>query len=118
MTKSKLLIGKNIYDSKLIDVWFTSVSYMAIASALNILSKGDYPELILIAVISYFFGVINVVHGTRQPYEYLKNIYVCNQSNLFLKYLFDFLLYTLRTVLIITPIIIWLLEYISDKKLL
>jgi hypothetical protein len=108
MKKSSLTIGKNIHDSKIIDIWFTSIGYMLISSALFLLSKKQGYEILMpSAIISYIFSGIKVIHGTRQPYEYLKNIYF--SKNKYIKTITYLFLFSFRMILIVIPVIIWFL---------
>lgn len=78
---NKLPFFKNIYDSKIIDIWFSSLAYIAISSTLFILFRKNGQFLFAVLVfISYLFAIAKVIHGTRPPYEYLKKIYVNNQN--------------------------------------
>jgi len=99
---------KNVYDSKLVDIWFNSVrnSLWTSAGILVATSTGNIIAWAFTA-ISYVLLATHVAHGTREPYEYLKTIYVYSNPNRFLSMLFDFILFNLRAVLMFIPIAIF-----------
>ncbi|MEH6443033.1 MAG: hypothetical protein V7784_03965 [Oceanospirillaceae bacterium] len=89
------------------DIWFqsvrnslwTSAGMVVAVQTGNIIAWG-------FTIISYLFLATQVTHGTREPYEYLKEIYVYSNSSKFLAVIFDFVLFWLRMSLMVIPILI------------
>jgi len=81
MEVNKKLIFKNIYDSGLVDVWFSGVSYSLATAGFLYMAINNYKGAAVFALISYLFTALKMVHGTHKPYEYLKSIYVYPQTN-------------------------------------
>ncbi|ELZ1717800.1 hypothetical protein SD909_004209 [Vibrio parahaemolyticus] len=100
---------KNIHDSKLVDVWFNSVRNSLWTSAGMVVAVStDNIIAWVFTIISYLFLATQVTHGTREPYEYLKKIYIYDNDGKISKLAFDFLLFNLRFMLMFTPIaLVW-----------
>ena len=114
-TISKRLLFTNIFESGIVDVWFKGVSYALATSAFLYLYFNSSTAALPFAIISYLFTGLQVVHGSRKPYEYLKKIYVYPTSNWFVTNLFYLLFFYVRLQIIISPIQIILLTYESGK---
>jgi hypothetical protein len=67
---------KNIYDSGIIDKWFSNLGNAALSSAAAVAATSGNLLAEAIAFISYLFLAASVSHGTREPYEFFKSIYV------------------------------------------
>ncbi|MEC4090154.1 hypothetical protein [Pseudoalteromonas rubra] len=105
----KGLFLKNIHDSKLVDVWFNSVRNSLWTSAGMVVAVStDNIIAWVFTVISYLFLAIQVTHGTREPYEYLKKIYIYENEGKISSFAFSIILFYLRLSLMLTPIaLVW-----------
>jgi hypothetical protein len=74
--KLKRFFFKNIFDSGVIEVWFKGITYALVTSAFTYLYFKGHSAALPFALLSYLFTGLQVIHGSRKPYEYLKQIYV------------------------------------------
>jgi len=79
----KYSLSKNIYDSGIVDIFFNCIAYSICIAALTLFAlKGNNIHTFSpIIFMGSFFAVIKTTHGTREPYEYLKKVYVYQQEN-------------------------------------
>ncbi|PKF50763.1 MULTISPECIES: hypothetical protein [Vibrionaceae] len=105
----KGLFFKNIHDSKLVDVWFNSVRNSLWTSAGMVVAVSSNNVIAwAFTIISYLFLATQVTHGTREPYEHLKKIYIYDNDGKVSKFVFDFFLFNLRLMLMFIPIaLVW-----------
>lgn len=109
-SRDKRLFFKNVYESGIIDIWFNIVGATLATAAFIYMALKGYNSAILLSTISYFFLITKATHGTRQPYEYLKEIYVYpTDSNKVVSTLFSIFFLYIRLQIIIAPIqiILW-----------
>ena len=109
-TKDKRLFFKNVFDSGIIDIWFNIVGATLATAAFIYMALKGYNSAFLLSTISYLFLITKATHGTRQSYEYLKEIYVypADSNRLVSTAFYGFFLY-FRIQIIIAPIqiILW-----------
>ena len=108
MEVNKKLFFKNVFDSGIVDVWFNGVSYSLVTAGFLYMSINNHKGAAVFALISYLFTVLKVVDGTREPYEYLKAIYVYPQSKWFISYSFYACFLYVRLQIMFAP---WQLIY-------
>lgn len=109
------LIFKNIYDSGIVDVWFSAIAYSLIVTAFVYLSFNGHSEAAPLAIISYMFMSMKIIHGSRAPYEYLKKIYVYSQNNKLISGLFHVSFLYIRIQIIIAPFQVIYWSYSTGK---
>lgn len=113
--KQKRDLLKNILDSGISDIWFNIVTNSLITSAFIYLVFAGYQSALPLALICYFFLILKTIHGTRESYEYLKNIYVYSNDNNFTSIGFNALFWYVRIQIFIAPIEIIILAYSQGK---
>jgi hypothetical protein len=101
---SKKIFFKNIFDSKIIEVWFNSINYALITSAFLYLTLNLHNAFGLFCFISYLFTMTTVTHGTRDSYNHLKYIYVESCKNWFVRSVLYSCVLFIRFQIILTPL--------------
>lgn len=107
MVRPKKHFFGNVFDSGIIEVWFKCIAYALVTSAFGYLYLfKEMKPASFVFVISYVFTAIQVVHGTREPYDKLKLIYVINQSHGFSSFFFEAVFLYIRLQIIISPLLV------------
>ncbi len=99
----------NINDCGIIEVWFSSISYSLVTSMFIYLYLNSYSSAIVFAIISYVFTGIKVIHGTREPYEKLKQTHVRENTSKFISGIYYIFFLYVRIQIMFAPIqvILW-----------
>jgi len=108
----KRLFFKNVFDSGIVEVWFKGITYALVTSAFTFLYLNGHTEALPFALFSYLFTGLQVIHGSRKPYEYLKEIYVYPQGNRVISKLIYALFLYVRLQIIFSPfqVMLWAQE--------
>ena len=113
---NRLPFFKNVFDSGIVEIWFSALGYALVTAGFLFLSYDiGVPGAELIAVISYLFVVVKVTHGTRKPYNYLKDIYVHSNPIWVSKFLLKFSFLIVRIQVFVMPAQIYFLTKNSGK---
>ncbi|WP_036955052.1 MULTISPECIES: hypothetical protein [unclassified Pseudoalteromonas] len=116
MNNQKRYFSKNIFDSGIIEVWFKCIGYALVTSAFAYLYiTKEIKSALFIFSLSYVFTAIQVVQGTRGPYEKLKSIYVYQQSNRLFALIFEGFFLYIRLQIIISPLLVMFWAYENGK---
>ena len=114
MSNGKSII-LNIYESGITEKWFSLMANTLITAAAMIGWWQGSTTATFIATISYLFLMMQSIHGTREPYEYLKLIYVYPESSTFKRLAFDFAFFMFRAHIIISPFALVWWAYSENK---
>jgi len=106
---------KNFYDSGFVEKWFALAGNSLITAAAMVLSTEGSRIAGIFAFISYVCLATLATHGTRGPYEYLKNIYVYPHPDKWHAQVFELLFFIFRFYLITTPMLLVWWAYSSGK---
>ena len=116
MNNQKHYFSKNVFDSGIIDVWFKCISYALVTSGFAYLYiTKEIKSALFIFSLSYLFTAIQVVQGTRAPYEKLKFIYVHQQKNRLCAITFEGIFLYIRLQIIISPLLVMFWAYENGK---
>ena len=106
---------KDFYDSGFPEKWFSLAGNTLItAAAMVVYREGSFIAGVF-ASISYICLATQVTHGTRQPYEYLKQIYVYPHSDKWHSFVFDSIFFVFRFHVITAPIMLVWWAYSAGK---
>ncbi|MCT2533841.1 hypothetical protein N2488_11665 [SAR92 clade bacterium H231] len=106
---------KDFYDSGLPDKWFSLAGNTLITAAAMVVWKEGSTIAGVIAFISYISLATLATHGTREPYEYLKNIYVYTKNGTLSGSLFYSAFFLFRLHIIFAPFLLVWWAYSSGK---
>jgi hypothetical protein len=109
MDANKKLFFKNVFDSGIVEIWFKGVAYSLATAAFLYLAFNGNRGATVVARISYLLTGLQVIHGSRKPYEYLKEIYVYPQRNKLVSFCFYvfFLYFRIQIILVPIQILSW-----------
>jgi hypothetical protein len=108
-------VFKDFYDSGFPEKWFSLAGNTLItAGAMVVWSEGSFFAGIL-SVISYICLVTQTTHGTRNPYEYLKEIYVYPKPDRWYQGVFLSVFFVIRWHFILAPFLLVWWAYSTGK---
>jgi len=97
---------KDFYDSGFPEKWFSLAGNTLItAAAMVVWREGSFIAGVF-AFFSYFSLASQATHGTREPYEYLKKIYVYPHPGKWHSALFDSVFFVFRLHIIAAPVLL------------
>ena len=108
---NKMPFFKNIHDSGIIKTWFSLITNALITSAAVIIGVKGSNIAMAIAGISYIFLAAQATHGTREQYEFLKQIYVHPNKNRIVSVVMYLVLFSIRALIMFLPISIFWWSY-------
>ena len=97
---------KDFYDSGFADKWFSIAANSLITAATIVVWREGSLIAGVFSFISYLCLVVQVTHGTRKSYEYLKEIYVCQTAGKFSSSIFDSVFVVFRLHVMAAPVLL------------
>ena len=106
---------KDIYDSGLSEKWFSLAGNALVTAAAMVVWREGSSIAGVFAVISYLCLATQLTHGTRKPYEYLKEIYVYPHSKKWHGAILYTVFFMLRCFIMVSPILLVWWAYAMGK---
>ena len=106
-SRSRWMIGSNLFASGIVELWFNAIVYGSVAAAFGILASRVQGKAWILAGVSYLLAVVYVVFKSRQVYENLLQIYVHTQPNRFFAWIAASMLFACRLGLLVLPVILF-----------
>ena len=111
----RLPLFKNIFDSGIINTWFSLLTNALLTSAAFIVGLKGSNIAMAVAFISYLFLATQTTHGTRSAYEHLKEIYVYGKEQKITTILTYSVIFIGRAIIMILPISIFWWAYTGGE---
>jgi hypothetical protein len=106
----------SVYESGIIDVWFKGIAYSLVTTAFIYLYLVKNISLASpLFFVSYMFMTIQVVHGSRPPYEFMKEKWVYNRDNKVVGAAIYSLFLYVRLQIIASPLLVLVIGFENGK---